>query len=137
MERKSLTTFMEEYYPKLSQRALGKIIGLSDKDMSEIANQTKKITSWQFKKCADWMKMMHNVILTYDSSDWKAEQKYEKLYGATIRAKDREIAQLKEQVRQLQLEVKNKEQAAPILVDLEKLIITKHEKEKAERRKKK
>lgn len=137
MEYMDLETFKNTYYPKLKQGQLAAWMGVSDAQYSRVKGEYESYTSDAFKTIAAWMKSMHNVVLTYKDPKYAAKLQMEEKYSAIIRAKDREIAKLKEQVRQLQIEVRSKEQIAPILADLEKVIIAKHEKEKAEKRQKK
>ena len=105
MERMKLEDFRAKYYPKLSQGQLGKLMGVSNSEYSKIKTQVMPHTSLAFKRCADWMRYMHNVILTYDSPNYAAEQKYKKMYESIIRQKDKRIMELEEEVRSLKAEL--------------------------------
>ena len=132
-----LETFKNTYYPKLKQGQLAAWMGVSDAQYSRVKGEYESYTSDAFKTIASWMKNMHNVILTYKDPKYAAKIQMEEKYSAIIRAKDKEIAKLKEQVRQLQIEVKSKEQIAPILADLEKVIIAKYKNEENNKKRKK
>lgn len=100
MERMTLSDFQKKFYPNVSQRALAKMIGITDCEFTKIKTQQYKPTTTAFKKTYDFM-IHHKVKLTYDSTEYMLEKKYHNQIlnlELKIREKDQEIQQLKKEL---------------------------------------
>ena len=51
MERLTLEKFKDKYYPHLSQRALGRLMGISDKEYTVIKQQTATSQTQHTDQC--------------------------------------------------------------------------------------
>lgn len=132
---KTIEEFNKEFYPELSQRQLGRLMGVSDGVMSKIKSGEYRLTAGKAKQVAEWMLRNHNVVLIQDSSDYKAEKKYEKKYRDIIREKDRRIMELEGKIQELIYQIEF-DQAAKKYGDFFRCSLKKEEANKKRKNKK-
>lgn len=102
----TMEDFLKEFYPGISQRKFASLMGGNETIVSKMINsQNYNLECDSAKIITNWILQHHNVIIIYDSPEYKVEKDYQEKFDAIIKQKDEKIAELEAIIKDLQMKL--------------------------------
>lgn len=102
----TMKEFLKEFYPSLTQRQFAKLMNGSESIISKMkTKQNYDLNCGSAKVITNWILQHHNVVIIYDSPQFKMEKDFQKKFDAIIKQKDEKIAELEAIIKDLQMKI--------------------------------
>lgn len=102
----TMKDFLNEYYPGMTQRKFSTLMGGDETIISRmVKSQNYNLECKSAKFVTNWILRHHNVVIIYDSPEYKVEKDYQDKFDTIIRQKDKKIAELEAIIKDLQMKL--------------------------------
>ena len=102
----TMKNFLKEYYPGMSQRKFSRLMNGDETIVSRMKKkQNYNLECDSAKIITDWILQHHDVVIIYDTPEFKVEKNYQDKFDTIIRQKDKKIAELEAIIKNLEMKL--------------------------------
>ena len=102
----TMKDFLKEFYPSLTQRQFAKLMNGNESVVSKMkTKQNYDLNCDSAKVITSWILQHHNVVIIYDSPEFKMEKNFQEKFDTIIKQKDEKIAELEATIKDLQMKI--------------------------------